>query len=115
MIMIPAAIAFSGFEAADPSRGCRAEAPPRIPSSLASCRPSTARPHKFVHRIVGAVIVFGVSLGLHALGLLVAERAYEPYRIGGTDDPVHVSALARVEARRPPASELKISFATDRD
>jgi len=105
MAMIPAVAAFPSLEAAEGPHGCRREA----------SRRSKTRLHKLVHRVLGLVVVFAVSLVLHVFGLFVAEQAYAPYRIGGIDDPVRVSVLARTEARRPPASELDSSFARTGD
>lgn len=87
-------IGYSRFEASD--------APSHVltPSrSLESCRVSTASLGATVSRIIGVAAVLAVSLFLHGLALVVAERAYAPYRVSRAGEYVEGSTPGNVEHR----------------
>jgi len=62
--------------------------------SLESCRSSVASLRTTVARIIGVAAVLGISLFLHGLALVVAERAYAPYRVSRTGEYVEDTHLA---------------------
>jgi len=87
-------IRYSRFETTD--------APSHIltPSqSFESCRSSVASLRTTVSRIIGVATVLGISLFLHSLALVVAERAYAPYRVSRAGEYVEGSTPGNVEHR----------------
>ena len=85
---------FSSFETADPPSHVLTAT-----RSIEACRSSAASLKTIAHRVVGVAAVVGVSLLLHGLALVVAQRAYAPYSVSRTGEYVVSSTTASVEHR----------------
>lgn len=70
-----------------------------VGSPLESSRIAAGALKGIVYRILGVVALVGISLFVHALALLVAERAYAPYRIGRTGEYAAPASDASLEHR----------------
>lgn len=86
---------FSSFETADP--------PSHVVTatrSIEACRSSAASLKTIAYRILRVAAVVGISLFLHGLALVVAQRAYAPYSVSRTGEYVDAAATANIEHRR---------------
>lgn len=86
---------FSSFETADPASHVLTAT-----RSIEACRSSAASLKTIARRILGVAIVVGISLFLHGLAFVVAERAYAPYSVSRTGEYADAAAITNVEQRR---------------
>lgn len=87
-------VGFSSFETADPPSGLTGILAHPGESDPAVNGPTIAT------RLLAVAAIVCVSLVLHVVGLVIAERTYAPYRVSRSGEYVQSSTIAGVAAPR---------------